>query len=341
MATRQELQAAADAGVIAPEQVEALERFLSQRATVGEEDLRFIRNFHDVFLSIGLGLLAIGISVAISVVVDESGRLTAYSYFAGAGVMWLLAEYFARRKRLFLPAITISIAFVGFVFWGTAGLLFSNDIDLDRMTDLPVWAAGAFTAAAALFWLRFRLPFSLLLVAFGTTFTAIAALGRLDAQWIEETFPLMVLGGGGLSFLAAVAFDARDPERATRASDNAFWLHMAAAPMILFGLIGALFGFDGMDPAKATAILLTVGALGLVALAINRRALLVSALIYTGVSIGAILKQFTPDDGVTAAATLLLLGAGVVLLGAGWHGARRLLLKFLPAGPIFPPERAA
>jgi|GEM_PF-3941899 len=57
MAERGALEAAAAAGVIRAEQVGPLHDFLASRAagvsaaSNGEEDLRFIRNFHDVFLA--------------------------------------------------------------------------------------------------------------------------------------------------------------------------------------------------------------------------------------------------------------------------------------------------
>ena len=68
MADRGALEAAAAAGVIQAEQVGPLHDFLASRAAgvaaapSGEEDLRFIRNFHDVFLAIGIVLFAIGLA---------------------------------------------------------------------------------------------------------------------------------------------------------------------------------------------------------------------------------------------------------------------------------------
>src|SRR5690606_20517274 len=121
MADRGALEAAAAAGVIKAEQVGPLHDFLASGAAgvsaapSGEEDLRFIRNFHDVFLAIGIILLAIGLSIGVTVFVTTSGlegpqaaAITTGALFAGCGaVMWALGEIFARRRRLFLPAIAI------------------------------------------------------------------------------------------------------------------------------------------------------------------------------------------------------------------------------------------
>ena len=79
MADRSALEAAAAAGVINAAQVAPLYDFLSSRAAgvaiapSGEEDLRFIRNFHDVFLAIGIALLAVGLAIGVSVYVSTSG----------------------------------------------------------------------------------------------------------------------------------------------------------------------------------------------------------------------------------------------------------------------------
>src|ERR1700741_4768404 len=121
MADRGALEAAAAAGVIRSEQVGPLQDFLDSRAAgvsaapSGEEDLRFIRNFHDVFLAIGIVLLAVGFMVAIGAYVESSSItdpgqgavLTGALFAAAGGVIWLLGELFARRRRLFLPAIAI------------------------------------------------------------------------------------------------------------------------------------------------------------------------------------------------------------------------------------------
>mgnify|MGYP001572254117 CR=1 FL=1 len=73
MAQRTDLDAAAAAGIIGAEQVQPLHDFLAARVSApakiaalpGEEDLRFIRNFHDVFLAIGIILFAVGLAIGI------------------------------------------------------------------------------------------------------------------------------------------------------------------------------------------------------------------------------------------------------------------------------------
>jgi hypothetical protein len=49
----------------------------------------------------------------------------------------------------------------------------------------------------------------------------------------------VTLAVGVGTLVAAILFDMKDPTRSTRNSDHAFWLHMAAAPQIIFGVRGA------------------------------------------------------------------------------------------------------
>lgn len=390
MAERADLEAAADAGVIAREQVGPLADFLATRrvpvAATGEEDLRFIRNFHDVFLAIGIVLFAVGMAIGIGVTVGDSSADTARGQLllagglsaAAAAIVWALGEVFARRRRLFLPAIAIVCAFTGFVVMATimlySGAVAGQSINLDfSQPNLPpvvrngLLLIGLMLAAAPLaFYGRFRLPFSMGLAGGGVAALATIAALVTDFDTARRLLPALMLGLGLLLFLAGVAFDARDPARQTRFSDNGFWLHFAAAPLLLngaFGLLGQAFGVpqnaEGAPPsaalaiageeggatAQAAATLLVVVFLGLVSLLINRRALIVSALLTTGVAIGVLMNAVGLDAGALAASTLIVLGGFVLILGAGWHVVRRALLaRVKPDGVwarIFPPEAPA
>lgn len=396
MVDRSMLDAAASAGVISPEQVGPLHDFLSGRhaaspraAVSGEEDLRFIRNFHDVFLAIGIVLLGVGLAVAIGsyvasafqgateddarAVVTTIGALTA----GAAAIMWGLGEVFARRRRLFLPAIAIVLALTMYAVVAAAclyfGLVLGENVDLGQRLDegagMPalvrtgiLLAASMAFVAPLLFYARFRLPFSLGLAGFGAACFVVLTAMTFSAEQTLEYIAALFLALGVLLFIAGVAFDARDPTRNSRFSDNGFWLHMAAAPFILngaLGLVSQLFSGtqagafspstglivganagSGVGPAAAT--LVVVGFLGFLSLLINRRALIVSALITTGVAIGVVLNALGLGAGALAASTLIALGALVLILGAGWHSVRRALLGWVkPDGVwarIFPPE---
>ena len=72
-------------------------------------------------------------------------------------------------------------------------------------------------------------------------------------------------------------------------------------------------------------VVLIVAVLAVVAILIDRRALLVSGLAYLGTAIGLAIA------GMSLPATLVILGAFVLTLGAGWVPLRRLLLALLPS----------
>jgi hypothetical protein len=379
MTDRATLEAAAAAGVITTEQVGALDAFLNSQtpkpAVVGEEDLRFIRNFHDVFLAIGIVLLSVGMMVGISATVSNNkdvvaGALLTGELAAGAAIiLWFLGEFFARRRRLFLPAIAIVCCLTVFVVIAAISLysstLLGRSVNWTFDRGMPVemrggilLAAGCAAVAPALFYARFRLPFSLGLTGLSLALFVIAAC--LTANWDATTrlLPALYLILGIVLFLAAIGFDARDPQRQTRLSDNGFWLHFASAPLILngvFGLIGMAVNRGVVSPSamivsgnagagQAGATLAAIILLGLISLLINRRALIVSALLTAGIAIGVLLQTAGLGVDELAGATLTTLGAFVLILGAGWHGARRVLLHWVkPHGMmahIFPPEGA-
>jgi hypothetical protein len=288
--------------------------------------------------------------------------------------MWVLGELFARRRRLFLPAIAVVLALTGFAVVSAAALYFGallgkgfeQNVEWGRMPPEVrngILAAAAFAIfAPAAFYARFRLPFSLGLAGAGAALFAIVLCLVVNAEATLRFLPALYISLGALLFLTGVAFDARDPARASRYSDNGFWLHFAAAPLILngvFGLVGQAFagkagglagGVGGLivaaggesAGAQAAVTLLAVFVLGIVSLLINRRALIVSALLTAGVAIGILLNQLGLGAGALAASTLIVLGAFVLILGAGWHSARRALLGWVkPDGAwarVFPPE---
>ena len=83
-------------------------------------------------------------------------------------------------------------------------------------------------------------------------------------------------------------WDISDRSRQTRRSDVAFWLHLLAAPMIahpLFAWLGIADG-DTVGLGGVVVVLAVYVVFGLVALAVDRRALLVSALAYVLFALG-------------------------------------------------------
>jgi hypothetical protein len=341
MPSSDELYAAVDAGVIGRSDAEKLTAFLAQyRAghTVQDhefedaESVRFVRGLHDVFLTIGVTLLLVGIAFT-----AQLATLSAWPYAVGIAA-WALAEYFTKAKRLMLPSIALSIAFC--VAGGFAFLLFG----LSNPSTLPepeIAVASSYTPflmplgmflSSAIFYLRFRLPFTLAqLVA-----SIAAGVTTFFGSSVVE-LKLVFLALGLLAFALAINFDLKDPERRTVAADNAFWLHLSAAPLIVHAAIGFVWA-DKVSNLTLPSALITMGvifALAFVALVIDRRALLVAGLFYFGAALFVVIRNTAIQDSTVLAITLLILGGSLVLLGVGWRTLRRVVVNAL-----IPPELA-
>jgi hypothetical protein len=125
-------------------------------------------------------------------------------------------------------------------------------------------------------------------------------------------------------------WDSSDRSRITRRSDVAFWLHLLAAPMIahpVFTLLGLTSGHVGTPEAIGVVLLYIV--FGVTALAVDRRALLVSALAYVLFALNELFRQFGAVE-LNVALTALVIGSALLLLSAFWHQARAAIVKPLP-----------
>lgn len=331
-------------------------------AYAGEEDLRFIRNFHDVFLSIGLVILLSGLYLVTEILVGLPSLLSSVSplqtvsshflfravvFGALAVLSWGLAEVFARTRRLTLPSIVLFSAWSWFIFFAAAVAYLGVKVDvqsldqiieaLKSLRDFPLFMSIVMTAAALVFYLRMKLPFAMgALGAALASFVFTLFIYRQgwtfgeSADVASQTFNTLWIGSGGVLFLLGVYFDALDPERRTRFSDNGFWLHLFAAPILFTGIMSR-FG-DGYAPGLALTI---VGLFALVSLLINRRALLVSGLLTAAWAISQIADGAGLEGLWSTATTLIALGGAMVLLGGAWHGIRALIVAPFPkSGPI-------
>jgi hypothetical protein len=173
-------------------------------------------------------------------------------------------------------------------------------------------------------------------VAVGAAAVAAIAVGLLMAV-LNESFDnarnvvlgfILLLGLGVFYF--AMRWDSSDPARVTRRSDVAFWLHLLAAPMIahpIFALLGLNNGEVGIGQGLVVVLLYIL--FGLTALAVDRRALLVSALAYVLFALDQLFKQFGAIE-LNVALTALVIGSSLLLLSAFWHQAREAVVKPLP-----------
>lgn len=337
MYSESDLQDAVAAGVIGPDAAQALRDHVARlRASpvVDEEHFRLLTGFNDIFVAIASILLLVAVGW-----LGNSLRLGAAehhpAFMSGllvAAVSWGLGEYFTRRRRMALPSILLLIAFVGGLAFavGAAGAQVFPDAG-DSLGSLILCAAAAAGLLAAwLHWRRFMVPIT---VAVGAASAAGVGVSLTLAALPHDTdlhFLLLLVAGLAI-FALAMWWDISDRARITRRSDVAFWLHLTAAPMIahsLFHLLGVLNG-DAIDGGRAALVIALYVAFGLVALAIDRRALLVSSLAYVLFALYGLFRQAGAVE-LSWALTALVIGTALLLLSALWHHARALVIGGLP-----------
>lgn len=307
-----------------------------------EEQFRFISGFNDIFLAIGVALF-----IAATMMTANLFNTNIVSLAASAAGMWLVSEILTARLRRAIPSMLAAGAFVGFAVWASTGLAVdlvqSADKDLTNAVSLYASAIAA-CVWALVYFIRFRLPFSILLVGgaavwlgFLITTSVISGLSSLqDPFYLAELPASYALASGLLLFAIAMWFDRIDPYRTSLRADYGFWLHLLAAPLIVHAMMYLLTGlsFGGLDSgAMAGSALLVVGlfaALALVALIINRRAILVAALTYLGGALWYLMSQSERTANNAELLSILLISLFVIGLGVGWHSIRRALIQIPP-----------
>jgi len=351
MYSESDLEAAVGAGALTPAQAAAFRHFIEARRhmpVVDEEHFRLLTGFNDIFVGIAAAILlaAVGmIGYYVGPHIDTDGPTPFMGLFVAA-TAWGLAEFFTLKRRMALPSIILLLAFVGGVF-ATSAFTMIVSIGEDNLNSpqsaMMVLAASAAIAAAAAWahWRRFRVPITvaagaaaLVALVLGLVAMGFAAEDMTDAQvrTMQNAMEVGALLLGIGVFLVAMRWDASDPTRETRRSDVAFWLHLLAAPLIVhpvFSLLGLTEG--AASTLDAAAVILLYVVLGLVALAIDRRALLVSALAYVLFALNSLFQNYGAVE-LSVALTALVIGSALLLLSAFWTTARRAVVKPLPDG---------
>ena len=345
-----EIDDAVAAGAISPEAAAALQAHIERNRstpTVDEEHFRLLTGFNDIFVSIAAAILLFAVAwighragESLGFAVEGDGP-SPLGPIAVAATAWGLALFFTAKRRMALPSILLLLTFVAGVFVA-AGFSLVMIVGPDQLDDniqlggMLGALSGAIAAAAAwLHWKRFRVPIT---VAAGAAAVAgiavsllVAGLGT-DAENARDLILGFVLLLGIGTFLFAMWWDGSDRSRVTRRSDVAFWLHLLAAPMIVhpvFTLLGLNDGQASLGEGMVVVLLYVV--IGITALAIDRRALLVSALAYVLWALSDLFERFGAVE-LNVALTALIIGSSLLLLSAFWHQARARIVRPLPEG---------
>lgn len=365
------------------DQLEAMERAVAlapeaRRADDegDEENLRLVGGGNDLFVTVGTVLLSAGFFFVLTTLLPGQT-------FWIAGILavfaWGLAEIVTRQHRMKLSSSVLALIFMAAIL---AALALQVEASFGIRKPETIWQllalrqtasqagylflGGGIIAAAMYFW-RFRVP--IIAGAIAIAFTLLAFLqtaiilydsvtaGAIAPPRMEDVPELlraalyMPLICGLIVFATGVAFDIYDRDRRKIWSDCAFWLHVVSAPMLVHPLFIMATGqnvvFGHIAPDTNATLMLAILILGFlyVALAIDRRSLLVPTLAYFGsLGIYYLVNSASDSTGIPPFALILVVvGALIILFGAGWQRIRRIVVKpTLPAAVIrrLPPLKA-
>ncbi len=335
MYSEAELQSAVAAGALSREAAQALRDHANgmRNAPVADEELfRLITGFNDIFVTIAAVLLLVACAGIGGAVAAGAGGLLV------AGAAWAMAEFFTRKRRMALPSIVLLLAFVGGVIAVPVEIIEATNPKFSDQVSALIGAAIALLAGggALLHWRRFMVPIT---VAAGTAALAATVVALIMAaiqplvgrDGMENVLLWLLFGAGLVVFGFAMRWDMSDRGRETRRSDVAFWLHLLAAPMIAHPLFHALGVTEGQNigALAALGVVVIYVLLGLVALAVDCRALLVSALAYVLTAMTLLFREFGMVE-LNMALTGLVIGSALLTLSAFWGPIRRAVVAPLP-----------
>lgn len=335
-----DLRAAVQTGAISERQATAITALADARRGVREnmdgldEPFELFRGFNEIFIVVGLTILYAGWAgvTGLSSIFNGGTSILAVYGVIGMVFVGVLARYFTLTRRMIAPSIALSIMFaLSAVQLGTS--LASNGAE-DALFVLII--AAVTTVLVFVYWMVFHVPFAMFLIGLGVFVSAMAA-ASLGSSEIDSYTSLFLLSADGpfafltfalgiVGLIIALRFDMTDPHRVTRRSQNGFWLHIIAAPAIVNTV--ALTLFQSNSVGAQIALLLFLAVMALFAVIIDRRSFLVSGVGYVVALVFTVI-----DDGSSGFVAILILGVGMVALGAKWESLRRALMRSLPGFP--------
>lgn len=315
-----DLNSAVKAGVFTQASVDEFRELVdSGRRTQhqDEENFRLLSSFNDIFVVIACALLIFPLFW----MVKESNLTMAFGVVAV--LAWGLGEYFILRRKMALPGVFLVLCFVG----GASNF----GATLGGNPDMEAGLAVVFAiASAALHWFRFRVPITIAGGIAAAVFVVLSLVVNNHPDSIGTiTAAAFICGLCVFSF--AMFWDSTDIQRISYRSDVAFWLHLIAAPLMIHPVFYFMGFFDELTTAFSVPVVLGLYAcITLISLIIDRRSLMVSALVYVVVTLGrALANQETFVDSFSSAA----LAMGIVLLALAifWRPVRKIIVGLFPS----------
>lgn len=281
---------------------------------IDEEDIRLTTGFADIFTAI---LLVVGGSLLAGLAGPLGG-------IAIIGAAFLLGKPLVERRRFAASGNALAI-----------GAALGAAMILAKSLDIAVLIPAA--VVSYLFWRLHHVPLALALVWMAAA-GFVAGSDLVDsADLSNQVAAARALLAGLLLFGAGMWYDSRDRLRLTRLTDVAFWLHLAAAPLLVHGFF-SLSGagpFGDSDQVRPLFVLITFAALAAVSLLIDRRPLLASSFVYLVAATYRLMRDASAAANVgerelAAAMAPAVIGVLLLFLAAGWTPLRRLLIRALP-----------
>jgi hypothetical protein len=313
-----------------------------KRAALPQEDepFEFFRGFSEIFISIGLVILLVGILGAVTVM--SQGMLLTALPLVMAIVAWWFAGYFTLKRRMTLPSMVLAVAF------GIGLLTFAFTIVAPTITNgrmISIFGFGLALAGMIAWYLRFKLPFAAFLagafalgLVYSVTASATNVVGLVTGGVLEEggyqalfdlnespAFATATLLFGIGAFIVGMWFDTRDPYRLGRHSATAFWCHLLAAPALVNTVAITLLNGGGTGLLAIALVLITA-----LALVIDRRSFLTAAIVYVAIVIAWLMGD---GDGSGWIFILMILGTFITAIGTFWVQLRAWLMGVLPDFP--------
>ncbi|RDH84545.1 MAG: hypothetical protein DIZ80_03495 [endosymbiont of Galathealinum brachiosum] len=318
MISKSTLQKASDKNIINKDQIEPLYQFIVNEQSKDysenkEEPLKFIRSFGDVFIALGIILLVVSINMT---------SLSGYYYLLPAAGFIVIAEWLVRVRRLALPGMVILLSILFFI---NKAFSFDNE-------NATVLGLSVISLSSLLFYLRYKMPFSLLPLAGSLVSMTIIQIG-MDALKNPVIFMLL----GLITFSIAMWFDSRDTKRQSHLSDSAFWLHLLAAPLIVHGAMLSMISSEQVWVQSFSNDILMIiffACFFLIALFVDRRAMLVSTQLYAIYALTQLLQSDFIGSQNVMIYVLMALGMFVIFFGTYWYKTRHIVFGILSGSKV-------
>lgn len=347
-----DLRAGVQAGILSEAQAARLNSLIQSRAgtraalPAEDEPFEFFRGFSEIFVALGVTILLAVPALMLTVIASDSrtelGSRLALLFIPV--LSFVLALYYTLRRRMNLPSMVLATSFAIGSYAALLQWMIYFDFGLRVTVVVPVLLT---TLALALWYWRFRLPFSMALLglfALLTLYTLFLPKDILEIAFRLENsgwaiifdlrespvLALATLGFGLVAFAAGMWFDTRDPHRLGRHSATAFWLHLLAATALVNTVAMTIYNSGGAH--SMPLLILAVLVVTFLALVIDRRSFLTAAMSYIAVIIFWLAGGDDAEVYVILS-TMVLLGLLITAIGTWWVPLRAALMRLLPNFP--------